>query len=194
MVKRRAASGKREKKRSMQRVLIPSGIIQKAGSCKSGGSCKSAGGSCEKGHRFGRRAYPASFTLEAAILVPLILAVIFLLLQTALYLHDSVRASAWLHEQAWGLRWSIESGQEPEGTLAPDASHLPVLRYVSGGFDQNGRLCQADARFEVRLLPHFVTILFTGQPEAVRQQVTERTMDTPAFLKIAGAVLEEMRE
>lgn len=139
----------------------------------------------------GRRAYRASLTIEAAILVPLILAVIFLLLQVVLYLHDMVRSSAWLHESAWELRWSQESGESLPAEAAPE---LAVLRCTSSSMEQSGRSCRAGAEFRVCLLPRFVTILFTGQPDALQRQVTERVMDTPAFLRIAGAVLEEVRE
>ena len=139
----------------------------------------------------GGKAYRASLTIEAAILVPLILAVIFLLLQVVLYLHDMVRSSAWLHESAWELRWGQESGESLPAEAAPE---LAVLRCTNSSMEQGGRSCRAGAEFRVCLLPPFVTVLFTGQPDALQRQVTESVMDTPAFLRIAGAILEEVRE
>ena len=49
-----------------------------------------------------RRAVLAgSFTIEAALLIPLLLSVIFMILQLTLYLHDMVWTEAWIGWQAW---------------------------------------------------------------------------------------------
>jgi len=53
----------------------------------------------------------ASFTIEAALIVPVVLALVFLGLGTILYLHDRVWAQAWAYEQAWWTRMEEESGE-----------------------------------------------------------------------------------
>ena len=173
---------------SMRRILTPSGIIQKKERGQEGGRRLVRNG------RLTTKSCKASFTIEAALLAPLLLAVIFLLLQMTLYLHDSVYASAWLHEQAWSARLEAESGRMPEYTQNTQDTQTAVLRYIDGGTHVNGRVCRAEAGYEICLLPRIAALIFTGQPERRQMQVTEKAMDTPAFLKIAGAILEEIRE
>ena len=188
---KRIVDRKRIEKRSLtsvRRILIPSGIIRK------GKQDRSGEWRLLRSSRLPLKSCKASFTIEAAILVPLVLAVIFLLLQMTLYLHDSVYASAWLHEQAWSARLEAESGRMPEYTQNTQDTQTTVLRYVDGGTHVNGRVCRAEAGYEICLLPRFAALIFTGQPERRQMQVTEKAMDTPAFLKIAGAILEEIRE
>ncbi len=182
---RKAGERKRRSGLSMQRILVPSGIIQKK---------EREGGRRVRNGRLTAKSCKASFTIEAALLAPLLLAVIFLLLQMTLYLHDSVYASALLHEQAWSARLEAESGRMPEYTQNTQDTQTTVLRYVDGGTHVNGRVCRAEAGYEICLLPRFAALIFTGQPERRQMQVTEKAMDTPAFLKIAGAILEEIRE
>lgn len=188
---KRIVDRKRIEKRSLtsvRRILIPSGIIRK------GKQDRSGEWRLLRSSRLPLKSCKASFTIEAAILVPLVLAVIFLLLQMTLYLHDSVYASAWLHEQAWSARLDAESGLTPEYTQDNEAARLAVLRYREGGTSVSGRICWAEADYEICLLPRFAALIFTGQPGVQQMQVTEKTMDTPAFLKIAGAILEEIKE
>lgn len=177
-----------KRKTAVRRVLIPSGIIQKRKQDGAGGQRPFPKS------RLARKSFTASFTIEAAILIPLILAVVFLLLQMTLYLHDSVYASAWLHEQAWSKRLDAESGRMPEYTKQAEAAQLSVLRYIEGESSVSGHVCRADAAYEIRLLPQFAALVFTGQPGRQQMQVTEKAMDMPAFMKIAGAILEEIQE
>ncbi len=143
--------------------------------------------------RSGRRPtrFPAGFTIEAAVVVPVALAVICLILQTVLYLHDTVWAQAWLCEQAWRIRWEQETGEDmPEG----HPIRLSVLRCVGREETVRGRRCRSSASFQVTLLSHFVTLVFTGGTETVQKQAEEKAVDTPGFLRLVGAILEEDKE
>lgn len=149
-----------------------------------------------------------SFTIEAALLVPLVLAVIFLILQSVIYLHDTVWAEAWMYQNVWKLRLSQETGTDlygetagalwegetEAGDVTGQAPRLAVLRCEEAYVSAEGQKCRAQAVFRVCLLPDFVVRIFTGQSEYVSGQVSERAMDVCGFLRIAGAVLEEERK
>ena len=146
------------------------------------------------GIRRGRR-LRASFTIEAALLVPVLLAVLFLLLQSILYLHDTVRAEVWLSEQAVRVRREAENdGRPAERTNAEDLPRMAVL--VCGDCSVTKRLfsVRAEASFAIRTLSRFAAAFFDGPAEGRTRRVTEKIMDTPGFLRIAGAIQEEMEE
>lgn len=142
--------------------------------------------------------FTASFTIEAAILVPVILAIIFLLLQTVLYFHDTVCAEAWLYQKAWRLSWeqereeagdidNTETGQEADLEIP----RLAIMRYAGSETIQHDKTVRIECAFQVCLLPRFVTVVFNGQPETAQRQAAGKIMNTPGFLRIAGAILEE---
>lgn len=149
------------------------------------------------GYRSGRYV-KGSFTLEAALLVPMILAVLFLLIQTILYLHDTVWAEVWLFQKAWEERWSLETGEPDVGNDVGQTAdfRLTVLQSAAGesGYDmvQHGHTLRVEAHFQVNLLPQIVTMIFTGQQDHIKKQAVEKISDTPEFIRIAGAILEEM--
>ena len=143
----------------------------------------------------------ASFTIEAALLVPILFAVIFLLLQTGLYLHDTVWMEAWLYERTWNLRWEQERKEEKEENENPQTGidtdivpNLAVLRYEDGRTVYHDGSFRTEAEFRICLLPEYITIIFTGQPEITQKQATEKILDTPGFIKIVGAIIEEQEE
>lgn len=137
----------------------------------------------------------ASFTIEAAVIVPIILAVIFLLLQMILYLHDTVWTEVWLSGQAWNVRWSQENESDDEnGVGMGEVPRLAVLRCGDRRLVEHSRSVRAEALFQIHLFPRFVTVIFETQPDEVSRQVTEKIVDTPQFLKIVGAILEEGEE
>lgn len=144
----------------------------------------------------------ASFTIEAALLVPIVLAVLFALLQIILYLHDTVWAEAWLHQQAWNHRWSLENGITNTGdpgagdeAAGPGpAPVLAVLRCTGSGLTQRFGKVRAEASFDVFLLPRYAAAVWGSDLTAMEKTVTERVINTPGFLRIAGAILEEMED
>lgn len=153
----------------------------------------------------GQAALTASFTIEAAILVPLILILFFWFIQMILYLHDTIWVETWLYEESGQIRWEQEGGERREGKIEGEAngifdfygkvvSRLPVLRvmnqeetYHSGGF-------RLEAYFQVRLLPTIITQIFEGTPDTSMKQSTEKITDSPGFLKIVGAILQEKEQ
>ena len=140
----------------------------------------------------GSRYWQASFTIEAAILVPLILAVLFLLLQVILFLHDTVVSEAWLYQETWKLRWNEE--QEEMAFAAEEAPALAVLRHSGTQTAREGNTIRQEAQFTVRLLPEFVTVLLAGQPQQTEKQAVEQKRNPWQFIRIAGAIMEEWEE
>ncbi len=136
--------------------------------------------------------FPASFTIEAAVIVPLVLAVVFLLLQTLLFLHDTVQAEAWLYHETWKQRWNEEGGTEV--FVPSEAPAMAVLRYEEEQESRRSHMMRREVSFHVELLPEFVTVLFTGQPVRTEKRSTENKTDPWQFVRIAGAVLEEWEE
>lgn len=144
--------------------------------------------------RRGRR-LRASFTIEAALLVPVLLAVLFLLLQSILYLHDTVQAEVWLSEQAVRVRREAENdGQPAEARISEDSLRLTVLRCRNRFVTKHLFSVRAEASFEMRMLSRFAAAFFDRPSQGRARQVTEKIMDTPGFLRIAGAIQEELEE
>ena len=138
---------------------------------------------------------PASFTIEAALLVPVLLAVLFLLLQSILYLHDTVQAEVWLSEQAVRVRREAENDGRTVGERGTeDLPRLAVLRCRSDSVTKHLFSVRARAVFETRMLSGFASLFFGGPARERTGQVTEKIMDTPGFLRIAGAIQEELEE
>ena len=142
-----------------------------------------------RGHRL-----QASFTIEAALLVPILLAVLFLLLQSILYLHDTVRAEVWLSEQAVWARRESENDRVPAEGTREAAPRRAVLRGGNHSVTKRWFSIQAEASFEIRMLSRFVAVFFDGPARSRMKRVTEKIMDTPGFLRIAGAIQEELEE
>ena len=46
----------------------------------------------------------------------------------------------------------------------------------------------------IRMLSRFVAVFFDGPARSRMKRVTEKIMDTPGFLRIAGAIQEELEE
>ncbi len=156
----------------------------------------------------------ASFTLEAALIVPLLLAVIFMTLQLALYLHDSVWAEAWVRQRAWQLSLAAEGGEaetlprsqtaeegnrknlqqdeEENHKVAEDALELPlpVLRLADYAEGEGGGEVWFEASFNVNTVAAFGRLIYDGQPLETSRRAAERVIDAPGFLRIAGAILE----
>lgn len=139
-----------------------------------------------------RRYLRASFTIEAALLVPMILAVLFLLLQMVLYFHDTVTAEAWLYQETWKLRWNEEQAETVFEQEAAPA--MAVLRQETDAVTKKGNNLRQETTFQVALLPDFVTVLWNGQPEQLTKRSNEQNIQPWRFVRIAGAILEEWEE
>ncbi|MCI8465420.1 MAG: hypothetical protein HFI63_06140 [Lachnospiraceae bacterium] len=74
-----------------------------------------------------------SYTVEAAFLIPLGIGVILFLISTALFLHDTVTACAWVHETA---QWEGFQKREEESR---DFSSIFLLAKVEEEVDRHGR-------------------------------------------------------
>ena len=132
------------------------------------------------------------FTIEAALLVPLILAVLFLLLQTTLFLHDNVVVQTWLYQETWKLRWN-----EEQETTVFDREEVPVtavLRCQEETTTHRRNQIRREVECQVRLLPDFVKVLLTGSLQPLTRQAEEKENDPWRFIRIAGAILEEWEE
>ena len=132
------------------------------------------------------------FTIEAALLVPLILAVLFLLLQTVLFLHDNVVVQTWLYQETWKLRWN-----EEQETTVFDREEVPVtavLRCQEETTTHRRNQIRREVECQVRLLPNFVKVLLTGSLQPLTRQAEEKETDPWRFIRIAGAILEEWEE
>jgi len=132
------------------------------------------------------------FTIEAALLVPLILAVLFLLLQTILFLHDNVLLQTWLYQETWKLRWNEE--QEAPVFAGEEAPVTAVLRCQEEKTTHTWNRIRKETVCQVCLLPDFVKILLTGTPQQLIKQSEEKETDPWKFIRIAGAILEEWEE
>ena len=142
---------------------------------------------------------PASLTIEAALLVPLLLAILFLLLQMVLFLHDTVIVETWLYQETWKRCRSEEQkaaglGSEEAWLESEEAPKLAVLRHVSSDVTEKWNLWQQESVFDVCLLPEFVTVILQGQPRQTVKQAAERERHPWQFVRIAGAILEEWEE
>ncbi len=157
----------------------------------------------EEGGRDRARAYrglSGSFTVEAAVVVPLILAVLFLLLQTVIYLHDAVWAEVWMDQRAWQERYCAETAGAAGLSVSvsgdidsemQDYPKLAVLRFTDSQTSVQSKKVSCIAEFDVFLLPDFVSMIFTGQSGSLHRETTERVTDTLGMIRIAGAIAEE---
>lgn len=139
-----------------------------------------------------KSALSGSYTIEAALIVPLLLAVILLFLQVVLYLHDTVAAEAWLYEETWKLRWNQE--QDSNVFAAETAPTLPVLRYEEAETTSHWFQTRREVVFRVEQMPRFVDMIFDGQPGEVQKRSTETRYQPAWFLRITGAILDEWEE
>ena len=145
-----------------------------------------------------RRAVLAgSFTIEAALLIPLLLSVIFMILQLTLYLHDMVWTEAWIGWQAWQMFVEAEGGSAESGTEDEEGfpvPALPVLRFAGSETGRTSGVAEdrvwIAASFDVNTVAGFGALIFEGQPSSVQKQAQERVTDTPGFMRLAGAILE----
>lgn len=139
-----------------------------------------------------RRYLQASFTIEAALLIPLVLAVLFLLMQIVLYLHDTVSAEAWLYQETWKIRWNEE--QDSLVYKEADPPSMAVFRYQNKETETQWHTVRQQATFDVALLPKFVTVIFNGQPGTVTKTAREKEISSWQFIRIVGAIREEWEE
>lgn len=139
-----------------------------------------------------RRGLSGSFTIEAALVVPLVLAVVFLLLQVIVYLHDTVSAETWLYQESWKQRWNEE--QESQFFAEEEFSSMAVLRAPQIETMERGTLLQKEVTFEMHLLPEFVTILWEGMPRQTQKRSVEHIMSPGRFVRIVAAIREEWEE
>ena len=133
-----------------------------------------------------------SATIEASLLVPLVLAILFLLLQTILYLHDHVVAEAWLYRQSWQLRWEKE--QDMEIFQEEEAPAMAILRGAQVSQIQKGNLLRQEVLFQVHLLPSIVEMVWAEMPQETEIRSLEQCYEPWEFLRLSGAILEEWEE
>ena len=142
--------------------------------------------------KFRTKKVSASATIEASLLVPLVLAILFLLLQTILYLHDRVVAEAWLYQQSWQLRWEKE--QDKEIFQEEETPAMAILRGAQISQIQKGNLLRQEVLFQVHLLPSIVEMVWARMPEETEIRALEQCYEPWEFLRLSGAILEEWEE
>lgn len=133
----------------------------------------------------------ASLTIEASLLVPMILALLFLLLQTTLYFHDTVCAQAWMYRETWKLRWNEEQGQTV--FAAERSPNMAVLRHEEDEVKLQWRKVSQKSVWRMVMLPEFVSVLWNDQPEKREGTASESIRCPWEFMRIAGAIFEEWK-
>ena len=134
----------------------------------------------------------ASLTIEASVLVPMILALVFLLLQTTLYFHDTVCAQAWMYQEVWKLGWNEAQGQTVfAAEQSPDTA---VLRHEEDEVALQWRRVSQESVWRVVMLPEFISVLWNGQPREREETVSGSVRYPWEFMRIAGAIFEEWKE
>lgn len=126
-----------------------------------------------------------------SLLVPLILAVIFLVLQMVLYAHDTVWADAWICTKNQESIWQQETGRDTEDFTAKLFAEMPrlvVLRLETANQSERKEGMTTQAVFRFCLLPEEVRLLIPVFPETVERQVTDCVQDLPGWMRKTSAL------
>ncbi len=123
-----------------------------------------------------------SFTIEMALVIPLMLAMMCLILQVVLYAHDTVWVDAWIctinQERCW---------QEEEVPLPK----LMVLRQKNVEQTVENNIATTQGVFQFALLPSYARTLVPDYPETVVRSVSDPVWDLPGWVRKMGAYLNQ---